>query len=297
MEVSSRDVEVFREVVLVKSVSRAAERLQLTQPAVSTIIKKIERWIGLDLLIRTGRGVQPTRAGERFFACAQALIESWESLRATVLEDHEEMQGCYRIGALSSVAVILAPKFVAKILEEHPRLELRFVHDLSRNVADALINFQLDFGLVVNPPRHPDLVIRKLYTAEFGFWVKSSSPPPLQDPLNPSSVVICHPDLAQSNNLLSAARRKSLLNSERVVHSSDLQVITALCASGAGIGVLPEALVKHAHAKSLKRLPGFPAVRDEVALVYRRDLQSSRAAAYIKDCIVRSLSRDSSTRP
>jgi DNA-binding transcriptional LysR family regulator len=289
MEVSSRDVAAFREVVLVKSISRAAERWQLTQPAVSAIIKKIERWMGLELLVRTGRGVQPTRAGERFFSSAQSLIEGWENLRSTVLEDHREMQGCYRIGAHSSVAIVLAPRFTAAILEAEPRLELHFVHELSRNIADAVINFQLDFGLVVNPPRHPDLVIRKLYTAEFGFWVKAKPQGPLQDPANPASVVICHPDLAQSQRIIALARRKNGLQSRRVTHSTDLQVIMALAASGAGIGVLPAGLVRHAHSKDLVSLPGFPTARDNVALVYRKDAQSSRAASFIKDGIAAAL--------
>ena len=290
MEISSYDIRVFREVVITNNISQAARRIRVSQPAVSATIRKLEAWAGVDLLIRSKKGVQPTRAGKRFFKVSHKLIENFDALRAGLLEDEDEIHGTFRIGVHPSVAIWSLPYFLPGLLQEYPELDIQLVHDLSRNIEEQVINFELDIGIVINTPSHPDITIRKLHTNYMGFWTRKK-PTPLQDPSNTDSVVICHRDLHQTQVLLQKVLKQKKIQSSRIMNSSDIRVITDLVSAGTGIGILPSGVVERMAHKSLVEIPDFPKFKDTLSLIYRHDYLTSQAGKRVKDEIVERLRR------
>src|ERR1041385_6958335 len=96
----TRQLQAFCEVVLNRSFSKAAERLGVTQPAVSLQVRALEKRVGAQLLDRSGRRVEPTEAGRRLYAGAQKLLALEEQVLADVaLEGGDELTGTFGIGA------------------------------------------------------------------------------------------------------------------------------------------------------------------------------------------------------
>src|SRR5882757_3847633 len=96
----TRQLQAFCEVVDRKSFSLAAEKLGVTQPAVSLQIRALEKRLGTQLLDRSGRRVEPTEAGMRLYRGAQRLLALEEQVLAEVGEDgDEELSGSFEIGA------------------------------------------------------------------------------------------------------------------------------------------------------------------------------------------------------
>ena len=123
------------------------------------------------------------------------------------------------------------------------------MHAKSPVVCEQIISGHIDFGFVVNPVRHPDLVIRKLATDEVGFWSVTGTK---------SEVVIYNPDLIQSQTLL----RKAAPLIVNAITSESLEVISTIARSGMGMAILPTRVARTI-APELNRITEFPVYPDQ----------------------------------
>jgi DNA-binding transcriptional LysR family regulator len=276
-----RDLRFFMEVSRTLNVTRASERLGMSQPAISHFLKRLENEIGASLFERSKTGLTLTPAGRKLQESARELLGEWDRLLGAVREDEGRLSGLYRIGCHPAVGAYTLPGLVKDLQAKHPAIEFHFRHGLSRHVAEDVISHRLDLGIVVNPPAHPDLVIRELCTDEITLWAKKGVK---KGPL------ICDPELAQVQWISKELSRKEKPFTRRI-ESSSLEVIAKLTDAGCGIGVLPERVVK-ALTTSVVRLPGsWPVFNDRICLVYRAGLQRSRAAKAIIDSVIRTAPR------
>lgn len=271
------DLRYFKEISLTGNLRRAAERLGVTQPALSHALKRLESDLGCALMIRSKSGVRLTRAGAKLVALSGQLEEVWEQIHSVVTDENERIAGTYRLGVHTALGQYLLPRFVGPLLHEHPQLNFKFEHGLSRQVSESVISNRLDFGIVVNPPEHPDLVLRKLGEDTVRMW-KS---PKLKNP----GVLICDPDLHQVQTILRACAKKGI-RFERELHTSSLEIAARLTAEGAGVGVIPERVLKVMNGSHcLPFVKDAPEFRDVICLVYKKENQNTRAAKVISDFI------------
>lgn len=274
---SASELQYFVEVAGTLNVSRAAERLGISQPTLSLAIQRLEGGIGTPLLIRTKSGVKLTHAGQKLVAQARALLLDWERIRSDALRDEEEIRGRYTIGCHPSVALYSLPGFLPKLLEDNPNLEVKLSHDLSRKITEDVISFKVDFGIVVNPWEHPDLVIKPIAKDEVTLWA-AKKPSALQDPSTGKAVLICDPELLQSQSILKQLSKRGL-DFERTLTSSNLEVITGLVAAGAGVGILPSRVATRIKALGLTPVwKDSPKFLDRICLIFRADAQRSKAS-------------------
>lgn len=265
---SYSDLRYFVEIAQVRNISRAADRLGISQPSLTAAVQRLERRFECDLLIRGKTGVELTRPGHLFAARARGFLAEWERVEAAVKNQGEEPAGNFTLGCHISLALRWLPRLLPPLLQRWPRLELQIVHDLSRKVNDLVASHQLDFGLVVNPIRHPDLVVLQLTEDVFTFWGRGKKW---------SDTVLFDPDLLQAQALLQRAEKRGV-RFRRKVTSSSLELLGRLAAAGAGTAILPTHLAE-AMRPALKRSPGEPPqFLDSVCLVYRADTQRSAGA-------------------
>ncbi len=267
---NANDLNFFIEVAKAGNMSRAAERLGMTQPALSQAMKRLESAFDQQLLLRSKSGVVPTKAGEKLAIQARALLDQWQHLKDESLKDAEQVRGTYSLGMHASVAQYTVGHFAAQLLSEFPHLEIKLEHDLSRRVTEKIISFKLDFGIVVNPVDHPDLIIKEIFKDEVTFYKAKKLKPQNE------SVLICEPDLTQTQELLSKIQKKEITFDRRVT-SSSLDVIKSLVVCGAGVGILPGRVIEN-ERKLVEVIPDMPVFQDRVCLVFRHDLQKSGAA-------------------
>jgi DNA-binding transcriptional LysR family regulator len=267
---NANDLHFFLEVAKAGNMSRAAERLGVTQPALSQAMKRLEAAFDQQLLLRSKSGVVATKAGEKLSIQARALLDQWQHLKDESLKDAQQVRGTYSLGMHASVAQYSLPHFVSELLQEFPFLEIKLEHDLSRKITEKIISFNLDFGIVVNPVSHPDLIIKELFKDEVTFY-KSKKLKSAND-----SVLISEPGLSQTQDLL-AKIQKHKVTFKRSITSSNLDVIKCLVLSGAGVGILPGRVIEN-EKKKVSKVEGMPVFQDRVCLVFRHDLQKSVAA-------------------
>lgn len=288
MLASPNDLIYFVEVSNTLNLSRTAKRIGISQPSLSLAIKRLEQVIGTELFIRGKSGVVLTKAGKRLLSHAKQLLQLWDSVKSASLASHYEVQGNFTLGVHTSVALCTLSKFLPKLLIDHPHLEIKLKHDLSRNITDQIINLSIDFGLVVNPFKHPDLIIHKLYDDRFSFW-QAEEKNVNKHIDSGEGVLIFDPDLIQTQWLLKRIHRQGI-KYKRVVTSNSLEVIANLTANGGGIGILPTSAALSAFANKLTRVAKMPYYHDEICLVYRHENRNIKAVQAIihaiKECFI-----------
>lgn len=164
------------------------------------------------------------------------------------------------------------------------------MHNLSREITKQVVELKIDFGIVVNPARYPELVIRKLYSDTIGFWkLRSERSETLMRARK--TAILCHPHLTQTKKLLQQLKQKKVFPDARITHTSNLQLIADLMAARAGVGVMPETTALLHHRDVLAPIRNLPTHPDTIFLVFRKDALLGRAAEEIKCRILRSFQR------
>jgi DNA-binding transcriptional LysR family regulator len=261
---TSAEIEYFLEIAKTLNITRASERLGVSQPTLTLSLKKLEDRLGAPLLIRKKSGVELTKFGLQFQTEAKALIEQWQRIRQVATREEQELRGRYTIGVHPSVAIYAIPEAVRALLQRNSGLELQLVHDLSRKITEQVISARIDLGIVVNPIPHPDLVIQEWGQDEVTLWKAAG--------LKNTDVLIYDPELKQAVSLLEKLG-KAGIRFKREMHSGSLEVIRALTESGVGVGILPSRVAALAQPKLSIYKADAPKFPDRICLVYRPELR------------------------
>jgi LysR family nitrogen assimilation transcriptional regulator len=140
----------FVEAVQCGSISAAARKVHLAQPAFSTQIRSLEEDLGVRLLDRSAKGVQLTESGERLYHGALSLFRHAEQVREETVSVMGELAGEVRIVLASSVAPLLAGQLFWETQQRYPQIRL-VILDLMRVAGDNLVTSrQVDFALLPN---------------------------------------------------------------------------------------------------------------------------------------------------
>lgn len=145
-----RQLEAFIAVVDLKSFSKAAEKLYLTQPTVSAHIRTLEKELGTTLIARTTKLFQMTYEGERFYRYAKRLVE----LKDAALQDiNMESKKIIRLGASTIPSTYLLPQLLPAFRKKQPNVYFDVRQGDSSFVEERILDGTLDIGLIGTMPR------------------------------------------------------------------------------------------------------------------------------------------------
>jgi DNA-binding transcriptional LysR family regulator len=261
------DLELLRSFVSVVDAggfTRAGERVHRTQSTVSQQIKRLEEDVGQPLLIRSGKDVTPTEAGERLLTYARRLLAIAEEARDVLARPDNE--GTVRLGVPEDFAAYRLAKLLAAFSRSHPTLRLDVRADQSAVLKRELDRGELDLALFKRPAGEKGGIA---VWPERVHWVTSKSRP--RDTTTGSVPLIGFP----TGCLYRAGAIHSLESAGRSWHmaytSSNLSGIQAAIAAGMGLSILSEMAIQSDH-RVLTARDGFaPIDRTEVALVAAPD--------------------------
>jgi DNA-binding transcriptional LysR family regulator len=160
----TRQLAAFCAVVERRSFSQAAERLGVTQPAVSLQIRALEKRLGTQLLDRSGRRVEPTEAGVRLYRGAQRLLALEDQVLAEVAEEaSDELEGAFEIGGSTGPGGIVLSHLLCEFQALHPQLHvILWVFDTG-TIVDRVAARELELGVVGAGRRHRGVVFEPFF--------------------------------------------------------------------------------------------------------------------------------------
>ncbi len=163
----TRQLAAFCAVVELRSFSQAAERLGVTQPAVSLQVRALEKRLGTQLLDRSGRRVEPTEAGLRLYRGAQRLLALEEQLVAEVGGESEgALEGTFQIGASTGPGGIVLAQLLCEFQGRNPALHISLSVFDTQTVVELVANRELELGVVGAARRHRGVVFEPFFHDE-----------------------------------------------------------------------------------------------------------------------------------
>ena len=157
---TNNHMKIFVEVYKTLNMTRAAENLNMTQPAVTRAIKEIEGFYGIRLFERYNRGLHPTEKAKEVYFHAKSIMNSF-NIMEKVLTDTDKV-GTLRIGSTIALGIYLLPKLVKHIQEERPNLEVRVCVENGSIIERKLISNELDIAFIEGPVHDRNLVAKPI---------------------------------------------------------------------------------------------------------------------------------------
>lgn len=224
------------------SITRAADCLFLSQPAVSAHIKAIEDTLGLTLFERTPRGMSLTGEGQRLLARAEQTLSAHRQLMEETTRIKGSLTGKVRLGANASSSNEAVGRLLMTLAERYAEVEVALQHGSSVDTLNGIRNGSLDAGFY-NEAGVPDAMLTTLEVARFAIYlaappgiVEASSPPDwsalAELPwIGPAASTCC----GQAAEDLFKRRQ---IRPKRFIHIDREDVTRTLIAGGVGIGLL-----------------------------------------------------------
>jgi DNA-binding transcriptional LysR family regulator len=258
-----RALEVFCKIVELKSFSRAAEAVYLTQPTVSGHIKGLEEFVGLKLLDRLGREVVLTKAGEVLYGYAKQVL----ALRNQAIQALEEYKGTLKghliIGGSNIPGEYVLPALLARFKTQHPEISLTLRIGDSKEIARGVLDGRYEMGAVGAKFDDGQLVYTKLLEdelvvalpADHGWTAKPAVS--LAELLH--QPIILREVGSGSRKVLEEALRRAGLDPGSLVVVAELgstEAIRQAVKSGAGISVMSfRAIQEDLERETLRTVP------------------------------------------
>lgn len=149
-----RQIEAFRAVVMTGGVSAAAALINVTQPAVSRMIRDLQRHLGLALFERRGTGLVPTSEALSLYAEVERAFVGLERIEQMATELRTRRAGFLRIAALPALANGFLPRFVGAFLKDRPKLDIVLSGLVSHAVLASVAQGQSDLGFAEAQMEH-----------------------------------------------------------------------------------------------------------------------------------------------
>jgi DNA-binding transcriptional LysR family regulator len=168
-------LRTFLEVSRLRSFSRAAEKLSVTQPAISAQIRSLENEVGARLFDRDGGKVTFTAAGRVFEPFAEHVLQCHAHIGTTIAELHRSPRGEIAISANEATSLYVLPTVFAQFKKEYTRVSLKIVRDDRARTLEGVLNREVDFGVVSLPVKDTRLSIR--LTRSSAGWTRTRALP------------------------------------------------------------------------------------------------------------------------
>ena len=267
--------------------SRAAQRLHVSQPPLSTQMKGLEEELGTQLLARSNRGVSLTASGRVFYEEVRAVLARLESaVTRTVQADRGDV-GMLSVGFVSIADFGILPPALKSIRTQFPLVEVQ-LHELT---TDAQIRelraSRLDLGLGLGPVEEPDLEFKRILREELVLACPADHPAAratIADlrTLSKTSFIVPPRDVAPGLYDLIISRCRAAGFAPRIVQNArQMQTVIGLVSCGMGVALVP-ASVRNLKRTGVcyQRLRGRPALI-ELGILRRRDSGNRLAQHFI----------------
>jgi DNA-binding transcriptional LysR family regulator len=275
-------LRAFVSVIEFGSFSAAADRLNLTQPAVSLQIRQLEKRLGAPLIERVGRRAKPTGAGAELLAHAGRIGAAVSSAIEAVALHATGALGRMRLGTGATACIFLLPPVLRELRGRYPDLEITVTTGNTPDIVKAVEQNDLDLGLVTMPASGRALAITPVIDDEFVAIAPQGTPLPARvsaAALSRQPVLLFEPG-GHTRRITDAWLARSGVTLKPIMSLGSVEAIKQMVGAGLGCAILPGMAVRDERIDgSLVVRPLKPRLHRRLAIVIRRDKRLQRALA------------------
>ena len=234
-------IETFLSVVRCGGISKAAQQLNLTQPAITTRINNLEASLAATLFERGYDGIKLTKRGEMLVSYAECFMHLSELVERDII-DPKVAEKRLRLGVSETIAQSWLPEFINNLVQKFPKLSVEINVDISKNLRDSLLNRDIDLAILLGPVSEYSVDNVPLSPFELAWYASTNVPYTEAAKLN-------MPIVSYARNTKPYRELKTLLfeklGPETVCYqSSSLSVCFRLVETSLCVAALPKTLAK-----------------------------------------------------
>ncbi|MFC0228095.1 LysR family transcriptional regulator [Serratia aquatilis] len=284
-----RTLRYFVEVVRQQSFTRAAEKLFVTQPTISKMLRHLEDELECTLLIREGRKLHLTDSGQAVYQRGLAILDEFRQLEAELGDISSVKKGVLRLGIPPMVGRQIAG-MIRQFRQTYPGIELRISELGGLSVEQAVLSGELDLAMTILPigPEQP-LSFLPLFSHPMCVVAPKSTNWHNRTSINISELaawpILIYNEDFTLYKMLMAAFQQAGFEPRIAVRSGQWDFLAAMVQAGVGIATLPEPVCQWLDKENLIWLPLKPRMAWQVGLVWRHGSYLSHSAqAWIACC-------------
>jgi DNA-binding transcriptional LysR family regulator len=278
------------EVVAQASFTRAAKRLNLSQPAVSLQIRELENRLGVRLVDRLGKRAFATAAGRELIEHAQRLAHESDRALAAMRRYRDGSLGQVRIGAVTTALIYHLPSVLADLRRRHPNIDLHVTTAATATLVERILRNEVDIAVVNLPVSERRLEVVPLRSEPL-VAIFSSGTNSLPAKVTPQ-YLLRHPLLLE----FARAHVKALIVDWLSVDGTELrpameldnlEAVKRMVGAGLGASIVPAAVISDGEARpDIVSRPLNPPLSRTLALVQRRDKPPDAAIAHVRTALL-----------
>ena len=282
-----RQLEYFQMASRLKNITRAAQRLRVSQPNITVAIKKLEAELGVQLFDRSQKQLSLTPEGKVFLRRIEIALRN---IQDAILEvnDYKQLQkGTIKIGIPPMMGAYLFPKVFSGFRQIHPHLDILLYEEGSLSIREKLESDALDFGSIIVPESTPNLNVLKMSRNQLMVCVSQKSPLARKTKITARDIAVSDLIMMKEGAYLREVVQNKLsalkITPRTVLESSQIVTIKGLVAHGVGIAFLLDFICRN--SSDIKTIPFYEPIFVDIGLAWKKERYVSKAAqAFIDFC-------------
>jgi LysR family transcriptional regulator, hydrogen peroxide-inducible genes activator len=286
-----RDLRYFVALADTRHFGKAAERSFVSQPTLSAQIKKLEGYLGVQLIERQPRRVTLTETGAKILPLARRILQESEEIVSVARNEHDPLSGKLKVGLIPTIGPYLLPLVTRKLRKQLPRLKLMLYEYQTQPLLEKLRAGDIELGILALPMPLEGLDARELYEESFSVAMPSDNPLAKKtniklDDLSGETLLLLEDGHCLRDQALEVCSRIDVKENDDY-RATSLETLRQMVAAGLGITLLPELATRgpfgSGHGLTVKSF-ARPVPSRSVGAVWRKS--SARADAINAVCDV-----------
>ena len=282
-----RQLEYFQMASRLKNITRAAQRLRVSQPNITVAIKKLETELGVQLFDRSQKQLTLTPEGSVFLKRIELALRNIDDAILEVNDYKQLQKGMIKIGIPPMMGAYLFPKVFSGFRRLRPNLDVLLYEEGSLTIREKLESDELDFGIIIIPESTPNLNVLKLSRNQLMVCVAKDSPLAKNKKITPKDIaesdLIMMKEGAYLREVVQGKLSALKISPHTVLESSQIVTIKGLVAHKVGIAFLLDFICEN--SPDIAAIPFCDPIFVDIGLAWKREKYVSKAAqAFIDFC-------------
>jgi LysR family hydrogen peroxide-inducible transcriptional activator len=279
-----RDLRYFVALADTRHFGKAAERSFVSQPTLSAQIKKLENYLGVQLIERQPRRVTLTDMGAKILPVARRILQESDEIVSLARNEHDPLSGKLKVGLIPTIGPYLLPLVTRRLRKQLPHLKLMLYEYQTQPLLEKLRAGDIELAILALPVPLDGLEARELYSEDFSVAVPANHPFAKKssvrvDDLNGETLLLLEDGHCLRDQALEVCNRIDVKEDDDY-RATSLETLRQMVAAGLGITLLPELATRgpfgSGHGLTVKSF-AKPVPSRTVGAVWRKSSARSQA--------------------
>ncbi len=281
---ADRRLKVFHTVARLLNLTKAADALHMTQPAVTFQIRQLEEYFNTRLFDRTHNRVSLTEAGQRVYTYADRIFELYDEMENAIREMTGDVSGVVTLGASTTIAEYMLPFLLGDFKSQNPDVNIRLKVSNTEGIVSMVENNIIDLGIVEASVANKNLQVDECRMDKLVAIMPPNHPLASLSSVTPQQLVpypfICREEGSGTREVITEYLQEHIGNNELQVclELGSPEAIKGAVEAGMGLSIMSHSsVVKELKLGSLKAIPMSPLLERPFSFVHQRHKFKARA--------------------